>query len=74
MKKNNNEPILTSGLRTNLKSIMQAEIQKFPELLEQLEAKERINVTVKIMPYLFPKITSVSLSEGEPWRNSLDDF
>lgn len=49
-------PILTSSLRTNLKTIMQAEIDKMPELLEQLEPKDRINVTMKMMPYLFPRV------------------
>ncbi len=72
--KNVKEPILTSSLRTSLKTIMQAEIQKIPELLEELEPKDRINATMKMMPYLFPRIDSVSLSEGEPWNNPLNDF
>lgn len=60
------DPILTSSLRTNLKIIMQAEIDKMPELLEQLEPKDRINVVMKMMPYLFPRVESVTLREGEP--------
>ncbi|MBN9292813.1 MAG: hypothetical protein J0G96_02400 [Flavobacteriia bacterium] len=66
MKKKSNTPILTSDLRTDLKMIMQAEIEKIPELLEQLEPKDRINVTMKMMPYLFPRVESVTLREGEP--------
>lgn len=68
------QPILTSSLRTDLKTIMQAEIQKIPELMEQLEPKERINAILKMMPYMFPRVVSVSLTEGEPWKDPLDDF
>jgi len=64
----NNEkkkPILTSELRIALKDIMQEEIQKVPELMNQLAPKDRLNVTLKMMPYLFPKVDSVNLMEGE---------
>lgn len=68
------QPILTSSLRTDLKTIMQAEIQKIPELLEQLEPKDRINAILKMMPYMFPRVESVTLYEGEPIKDPLDDF
>lgn len=72
--KSTQTPILTSELRTDLKSVIKSEISKIPDLLEQLEPKDRINVIVKMMPYLFPRVNSVVLSEGEPWKDPLDDF
>lgn len=61
------EQILTSNLRERLKSIMLKEIERLPETLEGLDPKERINVICKLMPFIFPKIESVSMSAGEPW-------
>ena len=62
------EQTLTIGLRETLKSIMQNEIKKLPEILEELEPKERINVVCKLMPYVFPKVEAVNPKEGEPFQ------
>jgi hypothetical protein len=61
------EPILTKSLRERLKAIMQCEIERLPETLAELEAKERINVICKLMPYVFPKVQQVHPKEGEPF-------
>lgn len=60
------EQVSTFGLRDTLKSIMQNEIEKLPETLEALEPKERLNVVCKLMPYVFPKVNTVSPQAGEP--------
>lgn len=60
------EQILTNDLREKLKSIMQKEIERLPETLENLEPKERINILCKLLPYVFPKVEAVSPKEGEP--------
>lgn len=60
------EQILTNDLRNKLKSIMQKEIERLPETLEALEAKERISILCKLMPFIFPKVESVHPKEGEP--------
>ena len=60
------EQVLTMGLRETLKNIMQKEIEKLPETLEALDPKERLNVVCKLMPYVFPKVETVHLTEGEP--------
>ena len=60
------EQILTNNLREKLKSIMQKEIERLPETLENLEPKERINILCKLLPYVFPKVEAVSPKEGEP--------
>jgi hypothetical protein len=68
MKNKNKEQILTTELRETLKTIMQKEIEKLPETLEQLELKERVNVICKLMPFVFPKVNTVSSTEGEPFQ------
>lgn len=68
MKNKNKEQILTTELRDILKTIMQKEIEKLPETLEQLELKERVNVICKLMPFVFPKVNTVSSTEGEPFQ------
>lgn len=65
-KENEEKTILTSGLRKSLKGLMQQEVEKMPELMEQLNPKDRLNVTLKLMPYMLPKVESVSLTYGEP--------
>lgn len=62
------EQILTNDLRDKLKSIMQKEIEKLPETLEGLEPKERLNILCKLMPFIFPKVETVSPKEGEPMQ------
>jgi hypothetical protein len=67
MKTTVNEKIVTQTLRERLKVIMQAEIEKLPEALESLEPRERLNVLCRLMPYVFPKVESISSSSGEPF-------
>lgn len=68
MKTKSKEQTLTTELRDTLKTIMQNEIEKLPETLEQLEPKERLNVICKLMPFVFPKVNTVSATEGEPFQ------
>jgi hypothetical protein len=66
MKKNQDEQILTVGLRESLKVVMQKEIEKLPTTLEALEPKDRLNVLCKLMPYVFPRVETIHPTEGEP--------
>jgi len=36
--------------------------------LDELETKDRLELLVKLMPYVFPKVQSVSQSLDEPMR------
>lgn len=60
------EQILTNDLRGLLKAVMQNEIEKLPETLNQLEPRERLTIVCRLMPFVFPKVEAVSLLEGEP--------
>ena len=41
------------------------ELQSLPDLLNQLEPKEKIDAIIKLLPYLIPKIQSQSIEEQE---------
>lgn len=60
-------PVLVNDLRRTLKTVMQKEIEKLPEYLESLEPQERINIVIKLIPFVFPKVQPVHLKEGEPF-------
>ena len=70
MKTENKKKILTMTLRDSLKELMQKEIENFPEYLEKLEPKERLNILCRLMPFVFPKVESIHPTEGEPWTLS----
>jgi len=61
------EQVLTRNLREILKEIIQKEIEMLPEQLNQLEPRDRLNLTIKLMPFVFPKVNSISHSTGEPF-------
>ena len=63
----NKQEVSISDLRENLKTIMVKEINNLSKQLEALEPKDRLNFTIKLMPYVFPKVETVSSSEGEDW-------
>ena len=57
---------LTKELRGILKEALHKELNCIGDLLEQLEPKERIEVLIKLMPFVFPKVNKVSHSLDEP--------
>ena len=61
------EKIMITDLRDSLKRVIQNELSQLPEQLEVLEPKERLNVVCKLMPYVFPRVDTVHLKEGEPF-------
>ncbi len=59
-------PVLVNDLRRTLKTMMQKEIERLPEYLESLEPQERINIVIKLIPFVFPKVQPVDAQKGEP--------
>ena len=57
---------LTKELRTLLKDIMYSELEELQEHLRTLNSKERIELIIKLMPYILPKTTSISHTTNEP--------
>ncbi len=57
--------IRTEELRNQFKKMVGDELEKLPELLEQLEAKERLNFICRMIPFVLPKVDTVDYSRGE---------
>ncbi len=61
----------TNSLRHRLKTIVEMELDRLPETLDGLTAKERLDVVLKLMPLVVPKSKSVHFREGEPGNWSI---
>ena len=57
---------ITKELRSLLKDVMYDEIGALQDRLDALNPKERVELLIKLMPYAFPKVTSVSHTTNEP--------
>lgn len=57
---------LTKELRAILKEALHKELESIGDRLEQLEPKERIEVLIKLMPFVFPRMNTISHSMDEP--------
>lgn len=57
---------LTQELRMVLKDIVYRELETIECRMDELDAKERIELTIKLMPYVFPKLDSISHNTNEP--------
>lgn len=66
MKTKPNATPSTKDLHGRLKEITRREIEKLPELLEQLEPKERVRTLLALLPYTTPKVANVEAGFGEP--------
>ena len=50
---------ITADLRKVLKQIIAAELEALPETLAQLPGKDRVELVLKLMPFVLPKIESI---------------
>ena len=57
---------MTKELRSVLKDILYQELEEVQERFKLLEPKERIELLIKLMPYIIPKVTSISHTTNEP--------
>jgi len=57
---------VTKELRSILKDFLFYELEGLDERMEQLTTKERIDVMVKLMPYIFPKLEKIHPNSNEP--------
>jgi hypothetical protein len=49
-----------------LKDVLFEELGEIKEKLDMLELKERIELVIKLIPYVLPKVNSVSHTANEP--------
>lgn len=67
MRKPNTKNVpLTRDLRDRLKSIVETELDRLPDLLEGLTDKERLDVILRLMPLVVPKAKPVHYQANEP--------
>ena len=57
---------LTKEIRTVLKDLIYKEIDEIQEHLDSLEPKQRIELVIKLIPYVLPKVDSISHSSNKP--------
>ena len=57
---------MTKELRSVLKDILYQEIEEIEDRLDLLEPKERLELIIKLLPYVLPKVVSISHSTNEP--------
>jgi len=57
---------LTKEVRAVLKEVVFDEISQIHHHFEKLDPKERIELLIKLMPYVCPKIQTASHSLNEP--------
>ena len=57
---------MTKELRVLLKDIMYKELEEVQERFSLLEPKKRIELIIKLMPYVLPKVNSISHKTNEP--------
>jgi len=62
----------TKGLHGRLKDIVSKELARLPELLEQLEPKERVRTILALLPYVTPKVEAVATDFGEAFSMGWD--
>ena len=57
---------MTKELRSVLKDVMHQEIEIIQDHLVQLSPKERVELLIKLMPYVLPKVENISHTTNEP--------
>lgn len=57
---------LTKEIRTVLKDLIFEELDEIKEHLDSLEPKQRIELIIKLIPYVLPKVESITHSANEP--------
>tara|TARA_B100000767_G_scaffold43668_1_gene37703 strand:+ start:143 stop:394 length:252 start_codon:yes stop_codon:yes gene_type:complete len=56
----------TSELRRVLKHMIDDELKNLQDNINELDPKERIELLIKLLPYVMPKVQTVSARDGEP--------
>ena len=58
--------ILTREIRSVLKGIIAKELETLPATIEKFEPEKRLDIILKLLPYVLPRVNSVHMNEGEP--------
>lgn len=63
---------LTREIRDMLKAVIEDELERLPTSLQSLPDPERLQVLLKLLPYVLPKVEAVSMTAGEPIGSGWD--
>jgi hypothetical protein len=56
---------VTSEMRSVLKSVFSAEIERLPEYIQDMDTKQKVDLLFRVFPYILPKVKEVHHTEGE---------
>ncbi len=59
---------LTREIRETLKALIDRELDQLPALIESLPPDKRLELLIKLLPYVLPRVETVSHRCGEPDR------
>ena len=57
---------MTKELRSVLKDVLYQELEQIQSHLDTLKPRERVELLIKLMPFVLPKVTSISHTNNEP--------
>ncbi|MCX6147853.1 MAG: hypothetical protein NTW25_11505 [Candidatus Kapabacteria bacterium] len=57
---------LTKEIRIHLKNFLHNEIESLGEYLKDLEPKDKLDILIKLMPFVLPKVNEVNHNVNEP--------
>jgi len=63
---------LTKELRASLKNAIAGHVEQIGKDLDELPAKDRLELMVKILAFILPKVEPVSPEYGEPFDLDFD--
>jgi hypothetical protein len=63
---------LTKELRSVLKNIVYYQLEELEEQFKQLPSKDRIELLIKLMPYILPKVNEIHYNNDEPIEFSFE--
>ncbi|MDG2058574.1 MAG: hypothetical protein P8J34_00270 [Flavobacteriales bacterium] len=59
---------LTKELRTILKNVLYNEFENIEAHLDSLEPKQRIELLIKLIPFILPKVDKIGHTYNEPFE------
>jgi len=62
---------LTKEMRTILKGIISKELESIPETLQKIEPEKRLEIVLKLLPFVLPKVENVPMTINEPWGSDM---
>ena len=65
---------VTKELRAKLKNLIDSELEALPDLLSEIEPKDRLEMIIKLLAYAMPKVQPICSSANEPFDLGLDEF